>query len=108
MANRDLVAFEGPSLANGEGMVDLLRIIGADGRERETSFDLEKGFKEFEGGEMSTEVVGRVSKEDNKSVLGSWMNGDFVKLCRCLGVPTEGFEGEIFIVIENNGRAKKI
>lgn len=99
MANRDLVAFKGPSLANGEGMVDLLRIIGADGRERETLFDLEKGFKEFDGGEMPTKVVGRVSEEDNKSVLGSWMNGDFVKLCWCLGVPTEGFEEEVLLLL---------
>lgn len=99
VANQDLVAFDGPSLTNEEGMVDLLRIIGADGREKETSFDLEKGFKKFEGREMPTEVVGRVSEEDNRSVLGSWMNGNFVKLCRCLGMPTKGFEREILLLL---------
>ena len=28
------------------------------------------------------------------SVLGLWINGSFVKLYHCLGMPTEGFEGE--------------
>ena len=99
MANRDLVAFKRPSLVNGEGMVVSLRIIGVDKRKMKTLFDLEKGFKEFEGEEMPTEVVGRVSEENNRSVLGSWMNRDFVKLCRFLDKPTEGFEGEILLLL---------
>lgn len=92
VANRDMVAFERLFYVNGEGIVDLLRIIGVVGREREALFDLEEGFKEFKRGELSTKVVERVLEEDNRSVLGSWMNDNFVKLCRCLGMPTEGFE----------------
>ena len=99
MADWDLVAFEGPPLVNGEGRVDPLRIIGADGREREISYDMEKDFKESEGGEMPTEVVGRALEEENRSGLGLWMNGDFVNLCRCLGMPMEGFEGEILLLL---------
>ena len=99
MVDRDLVAFEGPPLVNGEGRVDPLRIIGADGREREISYDMEKDVKESEGGEMPTEVVGRASEEENRSGLGLWMNGDFVNLCRCLGMPMEGFEGEILLLL---------
>lgn len=45
VANRDMVAFERLFYVNGEGIVDLLRIIGAVGREREALFDLEEGFK---------------------------------------------------------------
>lgn len=48
---------------------------------------------------MTVEVTGRVSEEDNRSVLGSWMNGDFINLCKCLGMPTEGFEGEILLLL---------
>lgn len=84
---------------NEEEMVDPLRIIGVVGKEREASFDLEKGFKEFEGGELPIEVVERVLEEDNRSVLGSWMKGNFVKLCRCLGMLTKGFEGEILMLL---------
>ena len=90
VANRELVAFEGPSFVNGEGSVDPLRVIWADGREREAPIVLEEGVKEFEGGEMPTKVVDKVLEEEDRSVLGLWMNGNLVKLCRCLGMPTEG------------------
>lgn len=99
VANRDMVAFERLFYVNGEGIVDLLRIIGVVGREREALFDLEERFKEFKGGELPTKVVERVLEEDNRSVLGSWMNDNFVKLCRCLGMPTEGFDGEILMLL---------
>ena len=99
MSIRDLVALEGPYLVNEEGMADPLRIIEAGGREREISFGMEKNIKESKGGEMSIEVMGRVSEEDNRSVLGSWMNGDFINLCKCLGMPTEGFEGEVLLLL---------
>lgn len=92
---------------NGKEMVDLLRIIGVVGREREASFDLEEGFKEFEGGELPIEVVERVLEEDNKSVLGSWMKGNFVKLCRCLGILTKGFEEEILMLLRRMEEQKK-
>ena len=95
VANRELVAFEGPSVVNGEGSIDPLRVIWADGREREAPIVLEEGVKEFEGGEMPTKVVDKVLEEEDRSVLGLWMNGNLVKLCRCLGMPIEGFEGEI-------------
>ncbi|RVX18630.1 hypothetical protein CK203_006499 [Vitis vinifera] len=48
------------------------------GRESEAPFVLEKGVTEFEGGEMPTKVVEKVLEEEDKSVLGSWMNGNFV------------------------------
>ena len=99
MAVRDLVALEGPYVVNEEGRADPLRIIEVDGREREISFDMEKNIKGSKGGEMTVEVTGRVSEEDNRSVLGSWMNGDFINLCKCLGMPTEGFEGEILLLL---------
>ncbi|RVX05355.1 hypothetical protein CK203_013653 [Vitis vinifera] len=86
MAVRDLVALEGPYVVNEEGRADPLRIIEADGREREISFDMEKNIKESKGGEMTVEVTGRVSEEDNRSVLGSWMNGDFINLLRGEGI----------------------
>ena len=99
MAVRDLVALEGPYVMNEEGRADPLRIIEADGRERDISFDIEKNIKESKGGEMMVEVTGRVTEEDNRRVLGSWMNGDFIKLCKCLGMPTVGFEGEILLLL---------
>ena len=99
MAVRDLVALEGPYVVNEEGRADPLRIIEVDGREREISFDMEENIKESKGGEMTVEVTGRVSEEDNRSVLGSWMNGDFINLCKCLDMPTEGFEGEILLLL---------
>ena len=99
MAVRDLVALEGPYVMNEEGRADPLRIIEADGRERDISFDIEKNIKESKGGEMMVEVTGRVTEEDNRSVLGSWMNGDIIKLCKCLGMPTVGFEGEILLLL---------
>ncbi|RVX12604.1 Transposon TX1 uncharacterized 149 kDa protein [Vitis vinifera] len=95
MAVRDLVALEGPYVMNEEGRADPLRIIEADGRERDISFDIEKNIKESKGGEMTVEVTGRVSEEDNRSALGSWMNGDFIKLCKCL------VRGEGLIKIQN-------
>ena len=39
---------------------------------------------------MPTKVVEKVLEEEDRSVLGSWMNGNLVKLCRCLGMPIEG------------------
>lgn len=92
---------------NGKETIDPLRIIGVVGREREASFDLEEGFKEFEGGELPTEVVERVLEEDNKSVLGSWMNGNFVKLCCCLGMLIKRFEGEILMLLRRIEEQKK-
>lgn len=99
MAVWDLVALEGPYLVNEEGRADPLRIIEANGREREISFDMEKNIKESKGGEMTIEVMGRVSEEDNRSVLSSWMNRDFINLCKCLGMLTEGFEREILLLL---------
>ncbi|RVW52909.1 hypothetical protein CK203_110630 [Vitis vinifera] len=58
----------------------------ADGREREAPFVLEKGVTEFEGGEMPTKVVEKVLEEEDKSVLGSWMNGNFVNFADVWGV----------------------
>lgn len=93
---------------NGKETIDPLRIIGVVGREREASFDLEEGFKEFEGGELPTEVVERVLEEDNKSVLGSWMNGNFVKLCCCLGMLIKRFEGEILMLLRRIEEQKNL
>lgn len=33
------------------------------------------------------------------SILDSWMNDNFVKLCRCLGMPTEGFDRKILMLL---------
>ena len=94
VTNRDLVAFEGPSYVNGKGLVDPLRVIWADRRERRVLIDLEEETKKYDGRALLAKDVERVLKEEKISVLGLWINGSFVKLCHCLGMPTEGFEGE--------------
>ena len=94
VTNRDLVAFEGPSYVNGKWLVDPLRVIWADWREGGVSIDLEEGTKKYDGRALLGKDVERVLEEEKMSVLGLWINGSFVKLCHCLGMPTEGFEGE--------------
>ena len=108
VANRELVVFEGPSFVNGEGSVDPLRVIWAYGKERDAPIFLDEGVKESEGGEMPTKVVEKVLEEEDKGVLGSWMNGSFVKLFRCLGMPTEGFEGEILKLLRKMEERKNL
>ena len=98
VADRDLVAFKGSSFVNGEGSIDPLRVIWVAERKRGVSIDLEKGTKEYDGRVLSTKDVERLLEKE-MSVLGSWMNGSFVKLCCCLGMPTEGFEGEILLLL---------
>ena len=91
---------------NGEGSVVLLRVIWVDGSERGVLIDLEKGAKVNGGRAVLAKDVERGLEEEEGSVLGSWMNGSFMNLCRCLGMPTKGFEGEI-LLLENNGRERK-
>lgn len=62
------------------------------------SIVLEKGVKEYKGGAVPTKDVERVM-EEKMSILDSWMNDNFVKLCHCLGMPTEGFDGEILMLL---------
>ena len=98
VADRDLVAFKGSSFVNGEGSIDPLRVIWVAERKRGVSIDLEKGTKEYDGRVLSTKDVERLLEKE-MSVLASWMNVSFVKLCYCLGMPTEGFEGEILLLL---------
>ena len=55
---------------------------------------------------ISTKDVERGLEEEEGSVLGSWMNGSFLNLYRCLGMPTEGFEGEILLLLRRMKRGK--
>ena len=57
---------------------------------------------------LPTKDVERVLEEEEGSVLGSWMNGSFVNLYRCLGMPTEGFEGEILFLLRRMEEMKNI
>ncbi|RVW53546.1 hypothetical protein CK203_092382 [Vitis vinifera] len=80
----------------------------ADGSERVVSIDLEEGAEEYEGRVLPTKDVERVLEEEEGSVLGSWMNGSFVNLYRCLGMPTEGFEGEILLLLRRMKERKNL
>ena len=57
---------------------------------------------------LPTKDVERVLEEEEGSVLGSWMNGSFVNLYRCLGMPTEGFEGEILLLLRRMKERKNL
>ena len=63
------------------------------------SFDRSrKGSQGVDGRVLPEKDVERLLEKE-MSVLGSWMNVSFVKLCCCLGMPTEGFEGEILLLL---------
>ena len=72
------------------------------------SIDLEEGAKEYDGRALPAKDMERVLEKEEGSVLGSWMNGSFVKLYHCLGMPTEGFEGEILLLLRKMEERKNI
>ena len=121
LGKRDSSLFSTPSGWDGEGAVmvrvsdrgtisddeggavmDPLRMILADGREAEVS-DLvgrESGNTE----ELSVGALERVSQEDEeergKEGDLCWQSSSLAKFSRYLGMPTEGFEGEILFLLK--------
>ena len=86
--------------------MDPLRMILADGREAEVS-DLvgrESGNTE----ELSVGALERVSQEDEeergKEGDLCWQSSSLAKFSRYLGMPTEGFEGEILFLLKMKER----
>ena len=71
VADWDLVAFEGPYYVSGEGSIDPLRVIRANGSKRGVSIDMEEGAKEYDGRVLPVKNVERVLEEEEVSVLGS-------------------------------------
>ena len=71
VADWDLVAFEWPYYVSGEGSIDSLRVIRADGSKRGVSIDMEEGAKEYDGRALPVKDVKRVLEEEEVSVLGS-------------------------------------
>ena len=49
---------------NGKGLVDPLRVIRVDGRERGVSIDLEEGTKKYDGRAFLAKDVERVLEEE--------------------------------------------
>lgn len=80
----DLVARE------GELMVDPLQVIL-----------VEEGGNGLEGGDSSpTKKVGVELVKEEREGGESWKYSCLVPLCQCLGMPTEGFEGEILKLLK--------
>ena len=121
LGKRDISLFSTPSGWDGEGAVmarasdrgtvsddeggavmDPLRMILADGREVEVSNLVGREPRNTEV--VSVGVLERVSHED-KEKRGKegnlcWQSSSLAKFSRYLGMPTEGFEGEILFLLK--------
>ena len=86
----------------GGADLDPLRMILADGREAEVS-----GFSgmaneavEEEIKDVSERAFQEVMEEGNEAGEPCWQSSCLAKFSRCLGMPTEGFEGEILFLLK--------
>ena len=90
------------SEAEGGAAMGPLRMILADGREVEVS-DL-AGRESGTSKEASEGVSERVSQEDEEERVEEgelcWHSSSLAKFSRYLGMPTEGFEGEILFLLK--------
>ncbi|RVW40183.1 hypothetical protein CK203_086217 [Vitis vinifera] len=90
------------SEAEGGAAMGPLRMILADGREVEVS-DL-AGRESGTSKEASEGVSERVSQEDEEERVEEgelcWHSSSLAKFSRYLGMPTEGFEGEILFCLK--------
>ena len=90
----------------GEAVVDPLRVIWADGSERGASTKLEGGAKAYGGKVLLARDLesGLEGEERRATVL--WMS--FLTFYRCLGMPIEGFEGEIMELMKRMKERKDL
>lgn len=121
LGKRDISLFSTPSGWDGKGVVmarnsdrgiasddeggvvmDPLRMILADGREAEVSEMVGREVGNTE--ELSVGALGRVSHEDKeergKEGEWCWQSSSLANFSRYLGMPTEGFEGEILFLLK--------
>ncbi|RVW67644.1 hypothetical protein CK203_063068 [Vitis vinifera] len=121
LGKRDISLFSTPSGWDGEGAVmvrvsdrgtasddgggavmDPLRVILADGREEVVSNLVGRGSGNTE--ELSVGALERASQEDEeergKEGDLCWQSSSLAKFSRYLGMPTEGFEGEILFLLK--------
>ncbi|RVW97119.1 hypothetical protein CK203_030038 [Vitis vinifera] len=87
-------------------VVDPLRVIWADGSERGASTKLEGGAKAYGGKVLLARDLesGLEGEERRATVL--WMS--FLTFYRCLGMPIEGFEGEIMELMKRMKERKDL
>ncbi|RVX19200.1 hypothetical protein CK203_008571 [Vitis vinifera] len=121
LGKRDISFFSTPSGWDGEGgamvrvsdkgsasddgggaVMDPLRVILADGREEVVSNLVGRGTGNTE--ELSVGALERASQEDEeergKEGELCWQSSSLAKFSRYLGMPTEGFEGEILFLLK--------
>ena len=97
------VSDKGSASDDGGGAVmDPLRVILADGREEVVSNLVGRGTGNTE--ELSVGALERASQEDEeergKEGELCWQSSSLAKFSRYLGMPTEGFEGEILFLLK--------
>ena len=82
--------------------LDPLRMILADGREAEVSgfSGMANEVVEEEIKDVSERAFQEVMEEGNEAGEPCWQSSCLAKFSRCLGMPTEGFEGEILFLLK--------
>ena len=79
--------------------MDPLRMIMADGREAEVLGSPGMVFGTV--GKKAEKVVGwDITEERNEGSEQCWQSSCLARFSRCLGMPTEGFEGEILLLLK--------
>ena len=58
--------------------------------------------------EFLDRVLGNRLEEDEEGVAEPWLNSSFVTFCRCLGMPSKGFEGEILLLLKMMKERKEL
>ena len=86
----------------GGANLDPLRMILADGREAEVSgfLGMANEAVEEEIKDVSERAFQEVMEEGNEAGEPCWQSSCLAKFSRCLGMPTEGFEGEILFLLK--------
>ena len=90
--------------------MDPLRMIMADGREAEVLGS--PGMALGTVGKEVDKVVGwdnqEIMEERNEVGEQCWQSSCLARFSRCLGMPTEGFEGEILLLLKRMKERKSI